>query len=442
MVDIILPVKFVISLLLGAALGLERESHEVEEKGTSATALGVRSFSLITLLGSVTGALWAGFMGMALVVAISFFILLIVYYIVNVYFTRDIGLTTEIAVVYAFTVGFALTSGFITVQLSIALAVVLLLILSRKKYIKQLVVGVQRHEINAFISYAILALVILPFLPDTSVTVGSIPMISTFLKSVGIDGSAFKQVELINPFNIWVVVALITGIDVAAYVLEKTIGQRGWLVASFIGGLISSTATTQSIAQESKKNSRAGQLTASAVFSNLASFIPLIILIASLNPVFFITTVPYFFAISAVSIIIGMYYFRKRDHATDTNNDFSVQDTVEIFSLGPALKFAAVFLIIKLVTKLSLIVFGSSGLYVTAAIAALTGMDAITITIAGLVGESISPQIGLQVFVFANSINLSAKGVYAYLQGSRAFARAFANEVLIVILAGMALLLV
>ncbi len=84
-------------------------------------------------------------------------------------------------------------------------------------------------------------------------------------------------------------------------------------------------------------------------------------------------------------------------------------------------------------SKVSLAVFGESGLFITSAIAATTGMDAITITITELVGDTISPNIGLYALVFANSVNLLSKCFYSYLQGSREFAVKLTNSMMFII---------
>ena len=104
-----------------------------------------------------------------------------------------------------------------------------------------------------------------------------------------------------------------------------------------------------------------------------------------------------------------------------------------IFSLKPALQFAVVFLIIKLFSKLSLVFFGNSGFYITAALSSITGIDAITITIGEIVGKSLSYETAITGLVIANSVNLLGKSIFAFNLGKREFAFSFLAGALIII---------
>jgi len=438
-----LPFQLLITLGLGAAIGLEREAHENEQKNNTGF-LGIRTFSLITFLGGICGVLMNQHLGLFLIISATCMLLLIAYYVLNAWYTKDIGLTTEIAVIFSYLIGIVTTAAILPIHLIVALTVVIILILSRKKNIKEFVGGVSRHELNAFISYGLLALVILPFLPNQSFQIGHIPHIESFLKPFSISIEKFAAVELINPFKLWVVVALITGIDLAGYVLEQTLGKsRGWLLASLVGGLISSTATTQSLAQQSISTKSPRQLVGAAVLANMISFVPLFILIATLNSTFLPQVILFFGSISLTGLIIGIFFLRskKEKKVLHTSRKHIKQKQTEIFSLSPALKFAGIFLIIKIISKISLAIFGNEGLFITSAIASTTGMDAITITITDLVGQSINPQVGLFAFVFANSVNLVSKSVYSFMQGSRQFATLFTRSMMAIIVVGLLSLL-
>lgn len=429
-----LPVQLLIALGLGAAIGLEREAHELEQK-TKQGFLGVRTFSLLTLLGAVSGAVLKTDPTLAYLIATTSMLLLISYYILNAIFTKDIGLTTEIAVIFSYCAGFFLTAHFLPIQVIVALVIVVILILSRKKYITEFVGALNRTELNAFISYAILALVILPFLPNASFQIADIPNIKTLVNTFGVSLGTFASIEIVNPFKLWVVVALITGVDLAGYALERTLGKnKGWLIASLVGGVISSTATTQSLAQESKTSRQVNQLVGAAVLSNMMSFVPLFLLILTLNGAFLANTTVFFAAAFAAAGLAGVYFLKKDGkQKSKKEKHASSAKQAEIFALTPALKFAAFFLVIKFVSKVSLAVFGESGLFITSAIAATTGMDAITITITELVGDTISSNIGLYALAFANSVNLLSKCFYSYLQGSREFAVKLTNSMMFII---------
>ena len=435
--------KFLLSLVLGAAIGLERESHEkdVEKRAPGAGVLGIRTISLITALGATAGLLYSSYAGISLILTTAFVALVIGHYILTSMKTRDPGITTEIAVILAFLIGFFIMVNAVPTQMAVAMTVVLMLILSRKEKIKTLVNKTTRPEINAFISYAIIALAILPFLPNTSYALTDIPLVKTLVSSLGWDISRLNDVEILNPSRLWLIVALITGIDMAGYVLEKTIGQKkGFLLASITGGFISSTATTISIAQNSKEKKNTSFLVASALFSNMASFVPLIVLIATIQPRLLLYALPLTIILMASSLLSGLYFYmrsKRSTHGSDTKNEPHTQ----IFALAPALKFAALFLAVRIVSKISLAYFGNSGLFATTAIAATTGIDAIVINTAELFESAINAHTAILNLIIANAVNLGSKIVYSFMQGTKEFALHFSVAAIIIIASSFAALL-
>jgi len=168
------PLKLLLAIFLGAAIGLERESPYKEgiidqDKYEIGRLGGLRTFSLISLLGAITGLLTlGGNFSLFLIITITFFCLIIVYYAVGSVLIKSTGLTTELSALYAFLIGFFVAAEIFPIQLTIAITVVLALILSLKEKTKTFVMGVQRAEIEAFLGFAIVALVILPFLPKQS----------------------------------------------------------------------------------------------------------------------------------------------------------------------------------------------------------------------------------------------------------------------------------
>jgi len=435
-----ITVKLLFSLLLGTVIGLEREAYEKRVDRTSRSgvgSLGIRSYALITTLGTIAAFFLKPYFSLFLIISITFSLLLITYYVIGSLFTKDNGMTTELAILWSYLIGVFVGLEALPMQLIIAITVILILILSMKEKIKLFIAGIKGYELEALISYAIIALIILPFLPDVSYTVKEIPLLSDILKFIGIDLSKISSFELINPYSVWKVVAIITGVEIFGYVLEKAVGQKnGWLLTSFIGGFISSTSTTQSLAQQSKTAKNIDRLTAAAIFTNLSSFFQHFILLASINVVFLIKNIPYIFSLSFSALIIGLYFLRKKSvNKININQAKEKLKQDKIFSLAPALQFAAIFLMIKIITKLCLVLFGNSGFIVSNILGALTGLDAVTINIAELAGKSITYQTGVLSLILANAVNLLSKASYVFLQGNRKFAMRFFISVIIMIVA-------
>ncbi|MBP7992825.1 MAG: MgtC/SapB family protein [Candidatus Magasanikbacteria bacterium] len=428
-----------LSALVGAAIGFERESRgDVDRPGQVG---GIRTFALVSLLGGLAGycystQLWwiAGFLS----VFLAAFVL--IYYIMGASITKHTGITNELSVLYTFVIGFLLTSQLLPTQLVIALLVVVLLILSLKHETKELMKGVSNHEIEAFISYAIIALVILPFLPNQSITLAQIPYLSQLLEGYNISLGQWAGLELLNAQKVWFVVVLITGIDVVGHILGRIVGQkRSFGVASFVGGFISSTSTTQSLAQKSKSTGMVNGLVGAAILANLASFFQIFLLVGPLNRQWLVALTPTLFCIIIAALIMTVIFWKMPEKKTGKKLAQQEEDSQEkkVFALMPALKFAALLIIVKLVTKICLIVFGQSGFIVSSVIASLAGIDAVMVNLADLSGGLITMQMATITFVLVNATNLLSKSVYAFLQGNRGFALKFFLAVLVIIAASL-----
>lgn len=430
--------KLLMALVLGAVIGLERESYERKIDRTPQNgigSLGVRSFSLITTLGAVAGLLYNSHNSLYLIISITFMTLLIVYYIVGSFLTKDNGITTELAIIFSYLIGVFVSIEVFSNQLIIALVVVIVGIMSIKEKLQGFIAGVKETELAAFLSYAIVALVILPFLPNVNYSINNIPEIATLMSNFGVNLDRIINLPLVNPFNIWRVVVIITGVDILGYVLEKTIGQKkGWIMTSLAGGFISSTSTTQSLAQKSRKSSNINKLTAAAVLANFSSFIQHMIVIVSVNTVFFVRSISYVFSLIFSSLFLVVYFMNKEE-----KNKVDITETKEqlqndkIFSLGPALKFAFIFLFVTIITRISLVFFGDSGFLVSNALAAVTGLDATTINVSQLAGGGITYQVAVLALIAANAVNLIAKSIYGFIQGDRRFAINFFVSSLVMI---------
>ena len=444
MVGFSVPVKLLLSLVLGAVIGLERESYEkkIDKSPISGVgSLGVRSFSLITTLGAVAGILYTSHYSLYLLISITFMILLLAYYITGSFFTRDNGITTELAIFFSFLIGIFISLEVFPIQLVIAMVIILVGIMTIKEKLHVLVSDINSKEFSAFLSYAIIALVILPFLPNKTFNLSDIPNLGFYLSNFNINLNSVISLPLFNPFNIWRVVVIITGVDLFGYLLSKIMGQnKGWIITSLVGGFVSSTSTTQSLAQQSKTSGNTNKLVSAALFANLASFFQHFLLIATVNSIFLVKSIYYVGAIILSALILAIYFLTLKSSKEiiiqDSDKEKSLKEG-NIFALGPALKFALLFLLVTVITKISLVLFGDQGFLVTTALASITGLDATTINISQLVGSNITYQIGLFSLVVANAVNLIAKTVYGFAQGKKEFAIKFALSVAIIILCSL-----
>lgn len=426
-----LPIKFLLAIILGVIIGIEREGSVSGDK--SSAIGGMRTFSLICLLGALAGVFFTKDQSALLIFILAVFCLLLIsYYIIGSLLTRGFGLTNELSYLYIFLIGFFVTSEILPLQLTISIFVVLSVILAFKEKSKKILLGVSRTELESFIIYALIALVVLPFLPNVGYKLSDAGFLVGILESYNIDLGAFATLELFNPRRIWMVVVLVTGIDVFGYLLKKIVGsKKSFALTSFVGGFISSTSTTQALAQRSKKEALVHHLVGAAILANLASFFQIFLLVGPINKDWLVAITPVLFLLIISSASLATFFLVKKER--DKKEKSVDNNQGKIFSLLPALKFAGILIVIKIVTKISLILFGQSGFVLSSIIASFAGIDAILINLADMAGKTITFEFALLTFILVNASNLFSKSVYSFFQGSKKFALRFLLSIIVIV---------
>ncbi len=441
-----LPLKLLLAIVLGGMIGLERGSapgtEEKEKYMARGDTWGIRTYSLISLLGAISGLLFLfGYNSLSVIITVSFFVLIFIYYGVGGWMIKSMGLTTELGAVFSFLIGYFVTSNIMPIQLVIAISIVIELILSLKEKSHSFVLGVKRSEINAFIGFAIIALVILPFLPNHSYHLADSQSIRKVLEAYHANMGFFEQLEIINPFRLWFIVALITGIDIFGHVLAKILGKnKGVLMTSAVGGFVSSTSTIQSLAHRSKTDPNVNELVTAATIANLTSFFQIFFLLAPLNSRWLASITPVLMVI-IISTIITTLFFHLKDRkkmmviAEGQEGSFCYLGEKEVFSIKHAFSFGILLILVRIFTKSALILWGQSGFLTTSIIASLSGIHAVVINLAELAGKVISPQAALLVLLFVNATNLLSKCVFSLAQAKKEFSIKLLFASLFVILA-------
>ena len=210
---------------LGLLVGLQREWLQKR-------VAGIRTFALLTLFGALTGLLGLMQGGWVIAAALVAFSALVVVGTLREMRDKDTdsGLTTEMAMLVIF------TTGMITVCGQRLIAVIMVLLQS-KKPLHDMVRRIGEDDLREIARLVLAGLVILPALPN---------------REMGYLG-------VLIPFSIWLMVLLIVGISLAAYLVGKFFdGAKGAALTGILGGLISSTATTASLARRSNPTGACG----------------------------------------------------------------------------------------------------------------------------------------------------------------------------------------
>lgn len=440
----ILFVKLLLAVVFGAVIGLESEVRLKEKsndptKSEKSTIGGVRTYTILSLFGGIAGLMFT--QGETFLVYASFLALaglMIAAYIENIKLRQAFGITTEIAVLITFMLGFLTTSELVSLEIILFILVILAFFLSQKRGVSALLEKVTHSEIIDIFRFGVVAVVILPLLPNETFYLGDI------ISSIGIENTlseSLSSLAIINPFRVWLIVVIISGINLGSYLVSKLIGSdKGLLLTSVIGGFISSTSTTVALSIKSKKASinTARTLAGAALISNAVSLIGISILLSVISPqIMGKVTLP-LLSMFLIGIVVGGYFlFRSK-----SKND-QIEIKYEPFSIGPALKFVSVVVLLTILIQVFQIIGAESLIIIVTAISGVVGLDAPTIALSELANTGeIALSVAAVVFLATNAVNFFTKVVIAYLNGHKEFFRVILIGILITLLGTITFLFV
>ncbi len=413
-------IKFIISLLLGSVIGLERESVNTK-KPELWTLGGVRTFALISFLGSISGFLFLNKdFALGNIISVFVFAAILVYYTITALRIRTTGLTTEISAIFAYLIGWFVITNLIPLPIIIALSIILVLILSNKTKSKKIAININKSEWNSFMSFAIILLVILPFLPNNGYRITDF----IILNHLPLPPELFN-LEIINPYHLWLIVVLISGINLLGYLLSKKLGKsKGMYLCSFFGGVMSSTLVNQALSEKSKTEDekKQKQLVISNIIAYMASVIHIAFFVGILNLTLLWRIIPLLVLIIITCLISIIYLQGRKPKVCKAKIDITFKEEPKLF-LIPAIKFALLITGIKILAGIVLTFLGANGFLGFALISSLVGLDAILINISELAGSTITINYAILVIILINIFNLFGKWLYSCWKGSKTFSR-------------------
>lgn len=429
-----------LALLLGAMLGLK---NQYESKNQTAIVIGgFRTYSLLSLMGVISALLATqGMIVFTVLITGTIASMIAIYYASGVFRAKAYGITDEIAMLFAHLIGITIILQPFSIKLLVALCVIVVVILTRKNEIRYLGGNINQRELLEFTLFAIIVLVILPFLPNQSIRLFQIAPLHNLISSINYNlASSYSQLEIINPFKTWFVVVLVSAIDIISYILKKFIPEKSSrFISAIVGGFVSSTSTTVALAAKSKNikdQEQQNSLLAAGLAANSSSFVQILLLV---TPISFILLKQIFWptvvlALGTMAIALWLNRSVRRDNSSQIKVTDIWQDQ-KIFNLEAAVKFAIIFTVIKFLSQLALIVFGSSGFVITSMFAGLSGMDAVILSLGELTQKGeIVIFLAYITYMATNLVNILSKAIYAYTAGGRQFAKKFLIYTLLVYL--------
>ncbi|MFU8802895.1 MAG: MgtC/SapB family protein [Bradymonadaceae bacterium] len=410
-----------ISLALGAVVGLERQSHkEPERRGGS---IGVRTFALSALLGTLAVISQDISPALPIVTGAGFFILILAFF----WFEHDasqgeVGITTQISALVVFLLGAMVPSNPL---FAAGIAVIVASVLSIKRYTHYLVGLLKPDEVLATMKFLLVTVVLLPLLPNETVDPWGI----------------------YNPRELWLLVVLISGISFMAYFAIRFLGRsRGLVWTGILGGMASSTAVTLSMSRQVRLRRSSQEVLLSAAFAILIAsafmFLRVSIAVGIVNPSLLATLwIPFTIMAIPGSLVVGAMWYRVRLHMRQDQIAETDGDELELenpFELVPAFKFALLLILIIGAANALQAYFGDRALYLAAVFGGIAETNAISLAVARMANVSdLSDVVATRAIVIAILANSFVKAGLSAIVGSSKLGRYVALGLLPILVAGV-----
>jgi uncharacterized membrane protein (DUF4010 family) len=387
-----LALRFAVALAIGVLIGLERERSKPATGGFA----GVRTFALISLAGGLSAyfevALREPWIGLGTFAAIA--AIIVVSYAVTAW-RGELGSTSEVSAVIAFLLGSLCVRG--QLGLAAGLTVASAAVLALKDWLHRLAQRIEAADVEATLKFAIVTLIVLPIVPNENF--GPPPL------------------DVINPHKIWLMVVLISGLNFASYLLVKVVGaEHGIGLTGLLGGLVSSTAVTLGFSQRSRlQPAQAPMLALGILVAWTVMFVRVPLLIAVIAPGLAGELVLGMAVLATPGLALCAVLWRRQRSAARA----TVSAGQNPFELGEAIRFGALFGVVTFAAKAAEVYLGSSGLYLAGALAGLTDVDAIALSMANLAsGDAATLPIASRTVLIAVVSNTLLKGAVAASLGA------------------------
>ena len=394
--------------MAGLLIGLERERSRPSDESRLSFLGGARTHPLLALVGGASMLVARETGAVVVVVAFGALVaLLALNYAGEVWRNVHRGITSEVAFLLSFLLGvLALTRGVFEPTQKIfavsAIAVVATFLLSAKPTLHPLVQRISSEDVAGTLKFLIVAVVVLPLLPDR----------------------AYGPFDVLNPFQVGELMVLISGLSFAGYAAIRLLGpRRGLGLTGIMGGLVSSTAVTLSMARRARERPEIVDSAALAVMlASTVMFARVFVIVAVVNPALRGEVLFPMALGTAGGIAACLALWLRSGRAKPGAQEIAFSNP---FDLTAALEFALLFAVILLGSKAATTYLGTAGTYGAGLVAGATDVDAITLSMAKLAGDGgqLSHRVAATTIFLGTASNTLVKGIMAGVAGGWQFGR-------------------
>jgi uncharacterized membrane protein (DUF4010 family) len=402
---------------IGLLVGVERGWRE-RKAGPGMRTAGIRTFTLIGLLGGIFGAIAKSLdepTAAAIVIAIGVLALTAVF---ATFRLRELerekafGATTVVAAMATFALGTYALFGDEIVAAAVGVAMVA--VLAAREGMHGWLARITWPELRAAIVLAAMTFIALPIIPD---------------ESYGPFGG-------INFRQIWLLAVILAAVSFVGYAAVKRFGAgQGLLLGAAAGGLVSSTAVNVTAARRAAKGEAEPRLlAASSTLATGVSFMRTIVLIAALNVTVALYAVGPLLTAALASLVMAYLLGRQDLHARSK----AMPKLRNPFSLRETLILAGILGVVKIASGAATEFFGTAGALAVAFIAGIADTDAITFSMSELGRAALEPPIAGMGIAIANASNSLFKLVFGLGIAGRSYVVPLAAGLGFPVLAGAA----
>ncbi|WP_038889856.1 MgtC/SapB family protein [Vibrio campbellii] len=399
-----------IALLLGAIVGTQR-GWVMRNNVEGSRVAGIRTFSLVGLLGGLVGILANIYTPLLLGFAlIALVILACIAFVIQQRKSEDISITGVVSLVITFVLGSLAVSG--EPVLAAAAAVITAVVLDNKRELHQALQRLQEYELDAALRLLLISIVLLPLLPN----------------------QAYGPWKALNPYEIWWMVVLIASISFVGYFAIKIGGaKRGILFTSVFAGLSSSTALTLQFSHLSREQANISPLLASGILLSCGTMFPrLLIVLSVINPQLVTLLGPIVLVMMAALYLPAWWIWRR----SEVEQIEQPNKQTNPLALQSALFFGVVLAVIMLLSHALSDLFGSAGVLILSMLSGITDVDAISLALGRQSTQTLSVETAALGILIAASVNTVVKMGMVVAIGDKALWRRVAPVMVGCVLSG------
>jgi len=369
------------SLAVGFLIGIERGWRQRDATDGSRVS-GFRTFGLLGLAGGIAAHVPEL---LAAVIALAALSSLVLGYRSTLAREESLSVTNTLVGIVTFALGFIAAEGQISEAL--AVAAVITLVLTQRRGAHAMLKGMTEKEIESIARFALVALVILPILPD---------------RYLGPYGAW-------NLRQIWMVVVVVLGLSFAGYVATRRLGpEKGLMITALCGALVSSTAVTLAYARRLReKDGPEAPLIAGIALASLVMFVRVQVLAIALVPYaarsLALAMVPAFI-VGGLTTLLAL---RSRK----TEGSVGAVQLGNPLDFGPALLLAGLVAVIAIPARWALEQFGDGGIVVVLGLTGMWDVDAAVLTLAGMPDDILTGRTAGLVLAVPVLANTAIKGI-------------------------------